>query len=315
MPRIMPFDLPPVPDAARQRELAILAKTGDKSAREELILCSIRAVIQIARRNKNARWSAEELAQAGTVELIKRVDQWIGHAGEENQPALVTTFWRPVNYVIARQSLDNAVGFGVSSNTAFDIVRLRRAIKSQRPTKKSLRNPVKKILRLIRAIDAQAFSLNVYKWPEYDDYAPRRRGNLHDEIEDAISTTDAATTDSRDACQWLLRGLHEPQARVIRLRFGLPPEYQELALDEIAEMYGTSREWIRQVQNAALRKIWRRVTKLDRQHVFHDAESQMCLNSMRVRPSNKPPIWVPGIRSRAPVILADELAEVERVAS
>ena len=80
---------------------------------------------------------------------------------------------------------------------------------------------------------------------------------LGDFIEDseAVVAVDAVSfTLLQDQLQSVLATLSEREAGVVRLRFGLT-DGQPRTLDEIGQVYGVTRERIRQIENNTLKKL------------------------------------------------------------
>jgi len=68
-----------------------------------------------------------------------------------------------------------------------------------------------------------------------------------------------------DLMRELLNGLNEREMTILRRRYGLDGE-QEKTLEEIGVDYGLTRERIRQIENAALKKLRTRMAKRDAMH-------------------------------------------------
>ena len=82
---------------------------------------------------------------------------------------------------------------------------------------------------------------------------------LGDTIEDVNHTppdTCAARGLLRDATERMLSTLTEREAEVLRLRFGIGVR-NDYTLEEVGQVFGLTRERIRQIQTQALRKIRR----------------------------------------------------------
>jgi len=63
----------------------------------------------------------------------------------------------------------------------------------------------------------------------------------------------------------MLGSLNEREVTILRRRYGLDGE-QEKTLEQIGLEYGLTRERIRQIENAALKKLRKRMAKVDAMH-------------------------------------------------
>jgi RNA polymerase primary sigma factor len=76
-----------------------------------------------------------------------------------------------------------------------------------------------------------------------------------------------------DDVERLLQGLKEREADVLRRRFGLSPHDEKQMLEDIGQLYGVTRERIRQIEAKALERL--RHTLAEEGHTFGDAEEEV----------------------------------------
>jgi RNA polymerase primary sigma factor len=76
-----------------------------------------------------------------------------------------------------------------------------------------------------------------------------------------------------DDVERLLHDLKEREADVLRRRFGLPPYDESQTLEDIGQVYGVTRERIRQIEAKALERL--RHTLAEEGHTFGDAEEEV----------------------------------------
>jgi RNA polymerase primary sigma factor len=79
-------------------------------------------------------------------------------------------------------------------------------------------------------------------------------GNFIEDSEAAVASEVVSFSSLQDQLKQVLRTLSEREAGVIRLRFGLI-DGQPRTLDEIGQVYGVTRERIRQIESKTMLKL------------------------------------------------------------
>lgn len=107
---------------------------------------------------------------------------------------------------------------------------------------------------------ADAISLNTPIFSEWGDEIDELQDTIAD---DAPSPEELAIREDRVALidRYLKQYLTEREAKILRLRFGFEDDGVCYTLDEIGEVFGLTRERIRQLEAKALRKLRCRFAK------------------------------------------------------
>jgi RNA polymerase primary sigma factor len=112
----------------------------------------------------------------------------------------------------------------------------------------------------IQLLAADAISLNSPIFSEWGDEIDELQDTIEDDApspEELIIQQDRAALIDR----YLKQYLTEREAKILRLRFGFEDDGICYTLNEIAEMFGLTRERIRQLEAKALRKLRNRFAK------------------------------------------------------
>jgi RNA polymerase primary sigma factor len=251
-----------------EQEISLARRTrqGDTAAREEIIKGNLRLVVKIARDYENMGLPLLDLIAEGNVGLMKAVDRFDPERGAKL--SVYASFWikQYMRRALGNQSRTIRIPIHVNSKL-FDLERITRRLQEllgRPPTEAELAQesglPHRQLARLRLAIISQT-SLD----------AP-----LGDENELSLSETvcdeNAGTPYDHlagDAMRELVREffdkLNPREAYVLRLRYGLDDQ-EERTLQEIAETLNLTRERVRQIQEGALKKLNRLITRRERAH-------------------------------------------------
>lgn len=115
-------------------------------------------------------------------------------------------------------------------------------------------------VRQIQLLAEDAISLNTPIFSEWGDELDELQDTIAD---DAPSPEELAIRQDRVALidRYLKQYLTEREAKILRLRFGFEDDGVCYTLDEIGEVFGLTRERIRQLEARALRKLRCRFAK------------------------------------------------------
>lgn len=228
-----------------------------RSVKQELINANLRLVVSRAKRYQGHGLTFEELIQEGNIGLMKAVDKFDYRKGFKF--STYATWW--INQAIQR-ALANDGRFIRIPVHGVDILSkvlvINRKIINATGVVPSIEElalksgvPVDKVRMLYEVNLAHPFSFDV---PVGEDGT-----RLVELVEDktAISPLDAATHAAlKDQVSSLLKHpcLSDLEREVVKLRFGLQ-DGEGYTLEEVGTRFDVTREWIRQVEAKALRKL------------------------------------------------------------
>ena len=239
---------------AKKRDLKILAKEGRK-ARAHLLEANLRLVVSLAKRYTGRGMPLLDLIQEGNLGLIRAMEKFDYSKGYKF--STYATWW--IRQAITRAMADQARTIRIPVHMVEVINKLGRIQREllqdlgREPTPLELAKEMditeEKVLE-IQQYAREPISLDQTIGDEGDS-------QLGDFIEDseAVVAVDAVSfTLLQDQLQDVLHTLSEREAGVVRLRFGLT-DGMPRTLDEIGQVYGVTRERIRQIESKTMSKL------------------------------------------------------------
>ncbi|MDP3919791.1 MAG: RNA polymerase sigma factor RpoD/SigA [Candidatus Omnitrophota bacterium] len=228
---------------------------GSAQARENMIRCNLRLVISIAKRYSNMGLAFSDLVEEGNIGLMRAVEKFNPERGYRF--STYGSWWIKQAIMRALSNQGKTIRIPVYM---YDIISKWRRVRdgltqklNRVPTRKEIANimevPVHKI-KEIENIAGRPSSLNA-------PISLDGTAELIDLIEDDSSHSPDAQIGEmlrNERIRKLLDGLDAREKRILALRFGLA-DGQGHTLEEVAQEFGVTRERVRQIESAALKKI------------------------------------------------------------
>lgn len=238
----------PLLSREEEKELGKLVAFGDGEARDRMIRSNLRLVVNIARGYLNRGLSLEDLIEEGNLGLIRAVEGFDPSMG--TKLSTYASWW--IKQAIKRAIVNTAKAIRVPAYMVELQAKWRWAAKDltnrngRPPTQEEVRRKLK-ISKKQAIVVCESMATNIHSTTVDDG------SDLLDAHADP-TFLDGNAAESNELIAKMLEKLDKidkREAKIIRMRYGLPPYDVPLTLKEAGEELGLTRERVRQLESRA----------------------------------------------------------------
>ena len=235
-------------------ELLELVELGN-AARAHLIRANTRLVVSVAKKYRGRGLPFLDLIQEGNVGLIKAVEKYDYRRG--NRFSTYATWW--IRQAVTRALANHGRTIRIPAHLGGRISKLYQIAQEmeqdlgRQPTPEEIAKTMNMTPERVRWMLRTSRQPIHLERPVGDDSDAELGDFIEDEDVPAPYESVAQTLLAEDLTD-ILNRLSPREARILRLRYGLQ-DGESRTLKEVGEMFGLSRERIRQLEKEALRKL------------------------------------------------------------
>jgi RNA polymerase primary sigma factor len=245
--------------------LAARIKKGDKAARERMIKANLRLVVKIARDYEGYGVPLLDLISEGNIGLMKGVERFDPTKGAKL--STYSAWW--IKQAIKRALANQGKTIRLPVHVVDKLFHIRRAEArlqeafGREATDEEIASELDTTsdkIRELRTASQRPASLEAPLGYDSDNrvadvVADENAEDPYDELEGKANTA---------MLREVMKDLDPREVTILRYRFGLDGD-DEKTLEEVGRKFGLTRERIRQIQEIALKKLRKKIEKLEQQ--------------------------------------------------
>ena len=237
-----------------QDEHALIIEMGD-AARAHLIRANTRLVVSIAKKYRGRGLQFLDLIQEGNVGLMKAVEKYDFRRG--NRFSTYATWW--IRQAVTRALANHGRTIRIPAHLGGRISKLYQVAQELEQELGRQPSPEEIAVNMEMPADRVRWMLRTSRQPIHlerpvGEESDAELGDFIEDVEAPAPAEAVAANMLAEEIGEILDQLTPREARILRLRYGLH-DGESRTLKEVGEMFGLSRERIRQLEKEALRKL------------------------------------------------------------
>lgn len=241
--------------AEEEKELSMKALSGNQEAIDTLVQCNLLLVVSIAKKYHGCGLPLLDLIQEGNIGLMTAARKYDGTKGFRF--STYATFW--IRQAISRALSDQSRTIRIPVNMVELLSKVKKATaeltqkNGKQPTDREIAKYLDIELDKVQTVMDLAQASTSLDTP-VDEDGETSMGDLIADNGAKNPFADMVKEANAQIIATVLDTLSPREAEVLRLRFGINTK-KAMTLEEVGQQLGVTREWIRQIENKAIRKL------------------------------------------------------------